>query len=538
MSVSEVLSSIISRNKDTEIGKKWNLSSIKTIEDYRNNVPLTDYDDYRSYIERMIEKGEENLLSPDKVTFYCPTSGTTSKSKLIPKFVPLGSDASQMSFNQTLLLCSSHEEKSTPLGVPIIPGLNAQVQAWLDRDTSGSSFVAPHEVYQISDFMSAIYVQMVFGLKTPSVKCILAGFCSTVLTAFNHLSQEWEQMAMDVRNATLKPSLNLTEGQRIALEEALGDGDPQRADQLIAILSDCSKCGFKSVAHQLWPNLTLIIAIAGGSFAAYIPQLQHYLSDKVHIGSPVYIGTEGAFGINKWLLSRVSAYSLLTSKVFFEFIPVADADKSQPATLLAEEIKVGELYEIVITTSDGFYRYRNGDIIKVLEEGDASEPPVIDVVGRKHHQLNVFGEKVTDFQLASAITAATGPGGPWCRYFIQGYTMTADTKSAPPVYRLWIELSPNTQATGSDINVQAILSEGAAYVDKKLAEMNIIYANFRAGNMIAPLSVSEVNVGTFAAMISTLKERSLVTEDALKVPRITAEPQFIEVLQNTEISTR
>ena len=107
--------------------------------------------------------------------------------------------------------------------------------------------------------------------------------------------------------------------------------------------------------------------------------------------------------------------------------------------------------------------------------------------------------------------------------------MSADTKSAPPVYRLWIELSPNTQATGSDINVQAILSEGAAYVDKKLAEMNIIYANFRAGNMIGPLSVSEVNTGTFATVISTLKKRLPVTEGQLKVPRITADPQLIEV---------
>ena len=120
--------------------------------------------------------------------------------------------------------------------------------------------------------MSAIYVQMVFGLKTSSVKCILAGFCSTVLTAFNLLAQEWEQMANDIRNGTLKPSLNLTESQRIALEEALGDGDPQRGDQLIAIMSESTKCGFKSVAHQLWPNLTRVIAVAGGSFAAYIPK--------------------------------------------------------------------------------------------------------------------------------------------------------------------------------------------------------------------------------------------------------------------------
>ena len=118
----------------------------------------------------MVEKGEENLLSPDKVTYYSPTSGTTNKSKLFPKFIPPGSDVSALDFNQALLLCSSYQGKSTPLGVPIIPGLNAQVQARLDH--SESSFVAPREAYRITDFMSAIYVQMVFGLKTSSVKCI------------------------------------------------------------------------------------------------------------------------------------------------------------------------------------------------------------------------------------------------------------------------------------------------------------------------------------------------------------------------------
>ena len=118
---------------------------------------------------------------------------------------------------------SSYQAKSTPLGVPIIPGLNADIQALLDQDTgtSESKFIAPREAYQITDFMSAIYVQMVFGLKTSSVKVIAAGFCSTALTAFNLLVQEWEQIANDIRNATLKPSLNLTESQRITLERHL-----------------------------------------------------------------------------------------------------------------------------------------------------------------------------------------------------------------------------------------------------------------------------------------------------------------------------
>ena len=530
--MSTILSNIISRNKDTEVGKKWNFDSIKTIEDYRNSVPLTDYEVYRPYIERMVEKGEENLLSPDKVIYYSPTSGTTSKSKLFPRFVAPGRTGN--TFEQTLMLMSWHQDWSTPLGVPIIPGSNADCAALIEQNPS--QFVAPPEAYQITDFKSAVYVQMVFGLKTSSVKSILSGFCPTVLTAFNLLAQEWEQMIEDIRNGTLKSSLDLTESQKIALNKAMGDGDPKRADELITVLSNSAKCDgnrFKSVAQQLWPNLSLISAIAGGSFATYVPKLRHYLGDKIHIGSHFYVATEGMLGVNKWPHSRVSAYSLLTSKVFFEFIPLADADSRQPTALLAEEIKIGEVYEIVVTTSGGLYRYRMGDLIKVLEEGSASEPPVIDVLGRKNLVLSICGEKVTEYQLTAAITAAIGSDGPWNQYLIQGYILTANTKSVPPTYQLWIELSPRENMSVRDM--QTTIAEGAVYVDKILAEMNVLYTDFRVRNMIGPLVVSKVNAGTFVTVVDTLKLKSHVTESQLKVPHITADTHLIDVLEKAKV---
>ena len=530
--MSTVLSNILSHNKNTEIGKKWSFNSIKMIEDYRSNVPLTNYEDYRPYIERMVEKGEENLISPDKVIYYSPTSGTTSSSKLFPKFVAPG--RSGYTSEQTLLLMSRHQDRSTPLGVPIIPGSNADVGALIEQNPL--HFLAPPEAYQIADFKSAVYIQMVFGLKTSSVKCILAGFCPTVLTAFNLLAQEWEQMIEDIRNGTLKSSLDLTESQKIALNKAMGDGDFKRADELNIVLSNSAKCDggrFKSVAQQLWPNLSLISAIAGGSFATYVPKLQHYLGDKIHIGSHLYVATEGMFGVNKWPHSRVSAYSLMTSQIFFEFIPLANADSSQPITLLAEEIKVGEVYEIVVTTSRGLYRYRMGDLIKVLEEGSASEPPVIDVLGRKNLVLNICGEKVTEYQLTAAITAAIGPDGPWNQYLLQGYILTANTKSIPPTHQLWIEFSPREDT--SVIDMQTTIAEGAAYIDKTLAEMNTPYGDSRVRNMIGPLMVSTVNAGTFVTVVNTLKQKSHVSENQLKVPHITANTHLIDVLERAKV---
>ena len=39
----------------------------------------------------------------------------------------------------------------------------------------------------------------------------------------------------------------------------------------------------------------------------------------------------------------------------------------QPDTLFLDEVEREEMYELVITTSSGFFRYRFGDVVKVVD---------------------------------------------------------------------------------------------------------------------------------------------------------------------------
>ena len=41
--------------------------------------------------------------------------------------------------------------------------------------------------------------------------------------------------------------------------------------------------------------------------------------------------------------------------------------KESPHTLLMDEVEVGQRYEIAITTTSGFYRYRLGDVVEVVD---------------------------------------------------------------------------------------------------------------------------------------------------------------------------
>ena len=54
----KLLKKIIRKNKNCELGKKFNLADIHSIDDFRSKVPLTTYADYDPLVDRMIHYKE------------------------------------------------------------------------------------------------------------------------------------------------------------------------------------------------------------------------------------------------------------------------------------------------------------------------------------------------------------------------------------------------------------------------------------------------------------------------------------------------
>ena len=63
--------------------KEYNFNSIKSVDEYKDKVPITNYASYEKYIEEML-RGEKNILIADDVEYFGHTSGTTGKQKLVP----------------------------------------------------------------------------------------------------------------------------------------------------------------------------------------------------------------------------------------------------------------------------------------------------------------------------------------------------------------------------------------------------------------------------------------------------------------------
>ena len=80
-----LLMDILRKNRNSEIGKKYGFGNIRSVEEYKEKVPILSYNDLWPYIERMYYKNEQNLLTSRKVIGYATSSGSVGKPKLIPR---------------------------------------------------------------------------------------------------------------------------------------------------------------------------------------------------------------------------------------------------------------------------------------------------------------------------------------------------------------------------------------------------------------------------------------------------------------------
>ena len=102
-----------------------------------------------------------------------------------------------------------------------------------------------------------------------------------------------------------------------------------------------------------------------------------------------YNASEGFFAVQNDLDDRAMLL-LIDLGIFFEFIPIDEADGDNPTVLPYWEVEKGKTYALVITTNSGLWRYKIGDTVKV----SSVNPLKITIAGRIKHFINAFGEEL------------------------------------------------------------------------------------------------------------------------------------------------
>ena len=478
---------ILSNNSETEIGRRWDFETISTVEDFWERLPLTTYPVYQPYIERMAEKGEENLITMEKTNYFAPYSGTPGKVKLFPV-----SDATFRSHipppdcdTRSLLLVSLPENADcrTQSGLPIKTLSVGEIKYLAAKYPNNHS--VPLAALNLTPATLGFYIQLVFGLKDNSINEIVSSFITTLHTALLELTSNWAQIVQDIETGQFHQSLPISANKRKVFEGILGGPDPVLANKLRVIFEKAKTNSFEKVLSLIWPKLRVIKCLCSGSLSSYIPKIKHYTSSNVHVLSFMYVCSEGLIGLPAKPSKEASLFHLIPHN-FYEFIPLSSSCQDQPKTLLPHEVEVGKVYEIVMTTSTGVYRYRNGDCIKVMEQGESG--PLIDFYGRRENTLNLREHILYEANFNKAMTAFTGTAAARvdCIVSVDDTTFSR--------YRVWIECAEEDARADLDV-----------FLDAALQEADDSYKYEREHGKLEQLIVCHVKHGTFSLVLQHVK---------------------------------
>ena len=523
----EVLFKIINKNKKCKYGEKYNFSSIKSINEYKEKVPITDYSAYEQYINEML-KGEKNILISDEVEYFGHTSGTTGKQKLIPvtkKSREVGSKymallierfaynnlKKQWNYGRGLMLADTVMTTYSDGGVPICSATSGGMESI--KNILPKIYTSPYEVMKIKDKNAALYLHLLFALEDRNLTYISGVFISNVLDALRILEDKNELLVKDIRRGSINRNLNIDDETRKKLNSYL-KANAGRADE---IEKEFSK-GFRGICRRLWPKITYIAAVTGANFSIYDDMVDYY-TESLPIYSPAYAATEAMIGVNPYI-SKIR-YVVIPDTVFYEFMPIGEGNKDNPKTYCIDELKVDEMYEVIVTNYAGLYRYRLGDVIKVVDYYNNS--PEIEFLYRKNQVINMVSEKTTEEHLRSSIDKTMKE----LKLSLIDYTTLDDNTITPGRYVFYFELN-------KEISKDKI-KEIERVLDLELQKANLAYGRFRKNNKLSCISINIVRKNTFDNIKKFLISKG-VSKSQIKIPRVaTNKKDILRILNDNRI---
>ena len=522
----QVLFKILNKNKKCKYGKEYKFNSIKSINEYKSKVPITNYASYEKYIEEMLI-GEKNILFTENVEYFGHTSGTTGKQKLVPvtkksrevgsKYMALllerfayNNFKEQWNYGRGLMLADTVMTTYSQGGVPICSATSGGMDSI--KLILPKIYTSPYEVMKIKDKNTALYLHLLFALEDKNLTYISGVFISNVLDALRVLEDNADLLVRDIRRGSINRNLNIDEDTRKKLNKYLRP-NAGRADEIELEFTK----GFEGICRRIWPKLIYIASVTGANFSIYDDMVNYY-TESLPIYSPAYAATEAMMGINPY--AEKIRYVIIPDTAFYEFIPIEESNKKNPETYCIDELKVGEEYEIIITSYAGFYRYRLGDVVKVVDYYNNS--PEIEFLYRKNQVLNMYAEKTTEEHLKVAISNTMSK----LDLSLVDYTTLEDNSITPGRYIFYFEF--NNELPKSRLKLLE------KTLDLELQKANLAYGRFRKSNKLACIGVIVIRKNTFDNIKKFLISKG-VSKSQIKIPRVITNKKDILSILNENI---
>jgi len=470
------------------LGKKFLQGRIpRTVEEFRNIVPLTSYSDYLPTLE---QKDEGSLAE----TPFCWSHTTGDRGDF--KFVPY-----------------THRAYDLLLDNVLAAFLLASAKGYGEVNLKASDRV----MYNIPPrpYLSGL---VTFGMQEKfGFQGVLNAQESEPLD-FHERTERQVQKALDngVDVIVSMTSILVKLGAKFA--------EQSQRDHPLKLGSACrlrlAKAWLNSRIRRrplrpsdIWP----IKAVLGWGIdsAFFKEQVYRYWGKEPY---EFYACTEGGvMAVQSW---KHQGMILVPYSDFYEFIPEEESIKSwrdrsyQPATVLADQLEAGKSYEMVITNFYGmpFMRYRVGHLIKVVSLGEKDSGiklPSISLEGRCDDLIDVAGfTRLSEKTVWSALSRADLLDTEW--------VLCKEANGSAPVLHLYLE----ADAPNGDIGRR---------IEASLKEVDPFFSDLEDMLEIRPFRLTNLAPGTFKRFYDE-KRKAGVAVGQLRPPRINPSPDTIRDL--------
>ncbi|MEP2023057.1 MAG: GH3 auxin-responsive promoter family protein [Reichenbachiella sp.] len=462
----KILSEITKKATNTAFGKDHKFKDIGSYQEFKEAVPVGDYEALRTYVDR-IKMGEPDVLWPGLPAYFAKTSGTTSGTKYIP--ITKDSVPNHINSAKNALLNYVH---------------NSGNSQFLDGNLiflSGSPIMTK---------TSGIHTGRLSGIVNHHVPNYLR--TNQMPSYETNCIEDWEQKVDQIVEETYQKNMTLISG--------IPPWVQMYFDRLTAKTGKAIK--------DLFPDFSLFV-YGGVNFEPYKAKLFESIGKTID-SVETYPASEGFIAYQD-TLDQEGLLLLLNSGIFFEFIPADEYFDENPTRLSISEVKTGINYALIINSNAGLWGYSIGDTVAFV----STDPYRVVVTGRIKHFISAFGEHVIGQEVEKAMNAAVQEQS---QTEITEFTVAPQVtpESGLPKHQWFVEFG----------HMPEDMERFANTIDQNLRELNSYYDDLITGNILERLEIVPLKKNAF---IDYMKSQGKLGGQN-KVPRLSNDRKIAEEL--------
>ncbi|MCF6348426.1 MAG: GH3 auxin-responsive promoter family protein [Flavobacteriaceae bacterium] len=432
----KVFRKLISQAKNTSFGKDHHFSAIFSYQDFKEQVPVRDYEALKPYVEQILE-GKSDILWKGKPLYFAKTSGTTSGAKYIPL---------------------------TKASMPYHIKAARNALLMYIAETGNADFVNGKLIF----LQGSPVIDEKNGIKTGRLSGIVAHYVPGYLQKNRMPSWEtnciddWETKVDAIVEETLKEDMTLI------------SGIPSWVQMYFEKLT--AKTG--KTINEIFPNFNLFV-YGGVNYEPYRNKFEKLIGKKVD-SIELFPASEGFFAFQD-KQDEKGMLLLLNGGIFYEFIKADEFYDESPTRISIADVELGVNYVLIISTNAGLWAYNIGDTV----EFTSLKPHRIIVTGRIKHFISAFGEHVIAKEVEHALKE-TVAGTPVA---INEFTVAPQTnpENGLPYHEWFIEFETEP----------GNMNEFSIKMDAVMQQQNSYYFDLIEGKILKPLVITKIKKGGF-----------------------------------------